>query len=302
MGFFSSLFHSSGQELICGLPREKVEDIVIAADRGEPSAEQALLDLYDRGFNSEEHKKIRLGIYKPLAEQGDAVAQRWMGLLSGMGSGSEQACYWFKKAAEQGDIESMNQLAWGYSDVMNDASLSDTPHFAFGFHPELELFWLTKAAKLGDPEAQCNLAQKYLSADNVERDIEQAVHWFSEACSQNYARAFLDMGKLYDSPYVSDSEKAKGFFLQAVDMGDRKVATEAAWKLGMYYGAGYIYGAPPKPHYDAEKSLYWLSQAYLLGDDSLKENINKLCEATGLRISEDVWTQWAGDARQRVRD
>lgn len=301
MGIFSRWFATSEKELICGLPREKVEDIILAADQEEPSARQALLELFDRGFTSEEHNKMRLSLYKPLAEQGNAVAQRWMGTLSATDSDAKQSCYWYNKAAEQGDIESINKLAWGYSDVLNDVTGAYHPGFAFGFRPDLELFWLTKAAELGDPEAQCNLAQKYLSANYVERNIEQAVYWFSEACNQQYARAFLDMGKLYDSPYASDIEKARSFFRQAVDMGNREVAIEAAWRLGMYYGAGYVYGAPPKPHYDANESLYWLSQAYILGDDSRKEDINKLCAATGLQIPDGIWTQWVEEAKQRIR-
>lgn len=281
-----------------GLTQEELKTIIIQADRENPSAKQALSSLFEQGLTSDEHNELRLSIYRPLAEQGDSTAQWWMGLLTNHDPG--QSCHWYEKAAAQGDVDAMRALAMGYSEFANDDS-SPSTYPGFGFHPELELAWLLKAAELGDPKSQCDLAFKYIYGDNVEKDIDQAIYWYMEAGNQNYASAFLELGKLYKCPEKTNLQLSLHFFLAAAQSKNREIVADAAHEIGVHYGACYIFGAPPLDYSNPHKALYWLSQAYILGDNPYtKEYMDKLCAATGLQISEDIWAQWVEEAKQRV--
>ena len=196
----------------------------------------------------------------------------------------------------------MKALALGYSEIMNEDNFA--PYPGFGHYPELELSWLKKAAEAGDSEAQCSLAKMCESGDNVEKDIDQAIYWYTEACKLDYAPAFLALGQLYNCPLHNqyDVQTAIKYFLQAVDTGNQEVVAGAAQELGVYYGSCYIFNTPKLDQHNANESLYWLSQAYILGDNPyVKEYIDKLCAATGTGISEDTWAKWLAEAKARVR-
>lgn len=65
---------------------------------------QAGLDAYERGDYA-----ITLREWRPLAEQGNPMAQHHLGWLYVLGRGvpqdDEEAVRWFRKAAEQGDSD-----------------------------------------------------------------------------------------------------------------------------------------------------------------------------------------------------
>ena len=50
---------------------------------------------------------------------------------------------------------------------------------------EKALYWTRRAAEHGDRDGQYNLAEFYEDAIGVERDIEQAKHWYRLAALQN---------------------------------------------------------------------------------------------------------------------
>ena len=50
------------------------------------------------------------------AKQGDANAQRQLGYVYGFNNDYEKSFYWFKKATEQGDAESISHLGTLYFD------------------------------------------------------------------------------------------------------------------------------------------------------------------------------------------
>ena len=59
-----------------------------------------------------------LSIWLPLAEQGDAEAQNWLGVMYDYGDGvtqdDKEAANWFRKAAEQGNAGAQNNLGSRY--------------------------------------------------------------------------------------------------------------------------------------------------------------------------------------------
>jgi TPR repeat protein len=69
---------------------------------------------YDRGDYAKAYKE-----FKPLAEQGDADSQFYLGVMYDFGRGVSQdyiqAMKWFRRAAEQGDDEAQFELGWAYA-------------------------------------------------------------------------------------------------------------------------------------------------------------------------------------------
>jgi TPR repeat protein len=59
-----------------------------------------------------------ISIWRPIAEQGNAEAQRWLGRLydSGLGVPKDQAkaAFWYRYAAEQGDTYAQSRLGQMY--------------------------------------------------------------------------------------------------------------------------------------------------------------------------------------------
>ncbi len=74
---------------------------------------QAGLDAYDRGDYA-----TALREWRPLAEQGNADAQFYLGVMYRDGQGVPQndaeAVQWYRKAAEQGDASAQYKLGIGY--------------------------------------------------------------------------------------------------------------------------------------------------------------------------------------------
>jgi hypothetical protein len=116
-----------------------------------------------------------LNILLPLANQGNAIAQTYLGTmyLKGMAGGTnidaDQGLSWLTKAAAQdeahaeSEIGAMYYLGWG---VSQDEAVA--------------LKWLTKAGNQGITEAQIMLADLYAKGGGkVHQDYQEAYYWRS---------------------------------------------------------------------------------------------------------------------------
>ena len=115
-------------------------------------------------------------LFRPLAEQGDALAQFGLGLMYRDGKGvpqdTQEAVKWYRKAAEQGFAQAQHNLGWMYSNgqgVPQDAQES--------------VKWYRKAAEQGDAQAQFNLGLMYSNGQGVPQDFIRAHVWYSVAAA-----------------------------------------------------------------------------------------------------------------------
>ena len=78
-----------------------------------------ILGSEDSGTDFAASKRETASDLRPLAQQGDAVAQFKLGVLykdgRGVGTNYEESAKWFRLAAEQGDIDAQNSLAFAYA-------------------------------------------------------------------------------------------------------------------------------------------------------------------------------------------
>src|SRR5207302_1022097 len=115
--------------------------------------------------NAYRHRQYEtaLGLYRPLADQGNAVAQYTLGLMYANGQGVPQdygeAAKWFRLAAEQGEATAQFNLGVLYHSgrgvSQNDAEA---------------LKWYRRAADQGHASAQGNLGFMYSIGQGVPQD------------------------------------------------------------------------------------------------------------------------------------
>ena len=116
---------------------------------------------------------------RPLAEQGYAPAQYYIGVMyaSGFGTSADdyEAMKWFLAAAEQGVPASQTAAAEMYLEGRGAAQ-----DYAEA------LKWARQAAKKGFPPAQSLIGTMYAMGTGVLQDYEEAVNWTRSAAKQGY--------------------------------------------------------------------------------------------------------------------
>jgi TPR repeat protein len=134
-----------------------LEDGVAAGQRGDYAAAVRLL--------------------RPLAEQGNAIAQGLLGMSYATGGGVPQdyaqAAVWYRKAADQGYAPAQFNLGNMYYDgqgVQQDYAQA--------------VMWYRKAADQGLATPQYNLGLMYSKGQGVPQDYVQAHMWFNLAASR----------------------------------------------------------------------------------------------------------------------
>ena len=125
-----------------------------------------------------------------MADQGDAAAQRNLGLMYAAGLGVAQdyaeAIRWYRKAAEQGYAGAQSDLGFRYA---HGQGVPQDYAEAVG--------WYRKAADQGDAGGQANLGFMYEKGLGVPQDHSEAVKWFRMAADQGDAAAQQNLGFMY---------------------------------------------------------------------------------------------------------
>ena len=128
---------------------------------------------FERGDYANAYRELR-----PLAEQGGAGAQHYLGTMYATGRGVPQniakAVKWYRKAADQGYADALSSLAWMY--VSGSGVPQDYAEAAK---------WYRRAAEQGDAIAQSSLGVMYVLGWGVPQDYVQAHKWFDLAAAHD---------------------------------------------------------------------------------------------------------------------
>jgi TPR repeat protein len=121
-------------------------------------------------------------MFHPLAEKGDARAQRYLGYMHFHGKGMKEddakAFEWFSKAAAQGDSESQYKVGYMYTFGFGPKNESD---------PDLKAAeWYFKAAGQNHVEAQYSLGLMFLAGKGVVSSKDEAYKWIKRAADQGH--------------------------------------------------------------------------------------------------------------------
>ncbi len=143
---------------------------------------------YDVAFQSADFDfETALRECKPLAEQGNAVAQTRLGWMYRAGKSVPEdwveAERWYRKAAEQGSAEA--QIALGNMHYWCGGDISWRCRFTRENPDYTEAVkWYGKAAEHGDAWGQLYLGRMYLAGQGVPQDYVLAYKWLNLVAAQ----------------------------------------------------------------------------------------------------------------------
>lgn len=98
---------------------------------------------------------------------------------------------------------------------------------------EVDLKALRAQAEAGDAYAQLNLGAAYDNAQGLERDVEQALHWYQLAAEQGLAEAQFNLAHLLVEEEISTVAAAE-WMQKAAEQG----MADAQYLLGVIYAEG----------------------------------------------------------------
>ena len=180
--------------------------------------------------------------FQKAAEEGNAEAQCELGVCfangEGIGKNSDQALYWYKKSAGQGNIDAMFNMG-GIFDERNEVQQA--------FH------WYQQAADKGSADAQYSLGLCYELGRGVFVDPEKAFFWYEKAAGQDYPEAQERMAEFYAEGEVVKKDPVRAFhwYKCAADNG----VVSAQYQVG----ESYFYGIGVAK--DRDEAFRWYQQA-----------------------------------------
>ena len=213
--------------------------------------------------------KNKVDEYALLANQGDILAQKQLGLLLSKDDTTlNEGVAWLKKAAET-DAEAMYLLGRLYLKKLKDKKKA--------------FFWYESAAQKEHINAMVDVAAFYLFGYEVDRNIDEAVKWYKKAAKLNSPLAYHNLGYLcFQDSELHDT--AIDYFKKATELG----YAESAYMLGIMFLYGYGTEKNPKEALDCFVSSFDLGKHHTcraLGDlyfqgafNDGKQNIDKAIE------------------------
>jgi serine/threonine protein kinase/TPR repeat protein len=215
-----------------GTEPASLADIIPAADRGDPAAQNALGLKYATGADGlprDETKAVEW--YTKAALQGYPAAETNLGDMYFFGRGGLdknplEALSWYLKAAQQQWPDAQYRLAYMYE--VGSGTAKDVQRAA-------ELY--RSAATAGYPDAQNVLGVLYATGgDGLPKDDQQAVQWYRKAADQGFAKAEKNLGDMYFFGHGVDRDydQALQWYKKAAD----QQFAEAQYRLGYMYEKG----------------------------------------------------------------
>jgi TPR repeat protein len=109
--------------------------------------------------------------------------------------------YWWKKAAEQGEVRAQLWLGVIYEQGQNGVKRDYAQAFK----------WLSIAAKQGEPDAQVTLGQMYENGEGVPQDYGLAAYWYRKAADHTIDLGGAGVGanslvQLYQDGYATPQD------------------------------------------------------------------------------------------------
>lgn len=157
------------------------------------------------------------------AEKDDAIAQFNLGCCYYNGSHGVRQNYhiamkWYNKAANQGEVESLNTIGNCY-----EKGGRGVPQ-----DPQKAMEYFRKAAEKGLASAQFNLASCYQKYVNTAEGLKHAVKWYIQAANQGHVEARFYLGLCYEKGYgvAADPKAAMKIYEDLLKEGHKKQVVE----------------------------------------------------------------------------
>ena len=190
---------------------KEINPLINLVNKGQTSKQEQMDAGWNRGLEAFDRGNFTTALkeFRPLAEQGDAKVQAFMGAMYRQGQGVPQdfklAIKWFTLAAEQGIVEAQSDLG-----LMYKLGIGVTQDY------KMAVKWYTLAAKQGFVLAQSKLGLMYLLGQGVPQDHVFAHMWLSIAASTGYKDAVKGRDIVAKLISPSDVSKAQNLAKQCL--------------------------------------------------------------------------------------
>lgn len=259
--------------------------LIVAADRGEKGAREALYKAMDKMGINENYHVIREKMYRRLAEQGDTFAMVQLG-QSIQNENPAEAYALFCTAADCGDTSAMRALGDGFDEYRNN------PHHGlkgFGYDPVISFQWYKKAATLGDAEAMYWVASAYSLGEGVDANETLAYQWALQGSNRGNTSCMQFLSDHYysspRSPYYNVGQ-AIALLEKVILTGDPYGYEQATRSLG------YIFDGRNTQYRNPKKAAYCFTlSAFASGNGNFE-----LVYKTGYPVSQRELSCWREDA------
>lgn len=137
-----------------------------------------------------------------------------------------KAVKWYRRAADEGDVSSMYQLAKLYE--MGEGVDKDS---------DKAIEWYTKAAEAGHRAALLTLGTKYFYGSGDFKDVEKGLEWYRKAAEAGYHQAIQRLAEIYEKGLEVEKDPAEAvkWYRMLAETG----RIEFQYKLGQFYEAGF---------------------------------------------------------------
>jgi eukaryotic-like serine/threonine-protein kinase len=213
-------------------------DIIAAADRGDPAAQNALGNKYAAGADGLPRDDMQaVEWYRKAALQGYPGAETNLGDMylfgrGGLDKNPLEALSWYLKAADQHWPDAQYRLAYMYETGLGTRK-----------DPQQAVQLYRSAADAGYPDAENVLGVLYATGGNgLTQDDKQAVAWYRKAAEQGFAKAEKNLGDMYffgRGVDQRDYDQAMQWYKKAADQN----FADAQYRLGYMYEKGLGTGA-----------------------------------------------------------
>lgn len=230
------------------------------------------------------------------SENGDAIAQLWLGNAYYGDKNYTESVMWYAKAAEAGVAGAQNNLGERYMDgegVTKDyekafywlskaaeqniprayALLGNLYYQGWGVEKNYEeaANLYRKAAEQGLGSGQQSLAQLLFAGEGVTKDYQEALKWYQKAADQGFSLSMKQIGYIYQEGgfgVIKDTNKAKTWYELAAQKGNASAMNQLGWL--------YEHGIATEPN--IKEALNWYRKG-AANNQAAKENLARLEQA-----------------------
>jgi TPR repeat protein/serine/threonine protein kinase len=184
---------------------------------------------YANGSGVPQNYEEALKWYRKAAELGQLDAMNNIGVCYADGQGVpkdlEESVKWYRKAAEQGSAIAQRNVGLAY---LNGEGVSKNAKTAVG--------WYKKSAMQGDADAQYILGLSYTEGEGVAANSAEAVKWYQEAASQGHSESQNELGLCYENGkgVAKDLFEAVKWYQKSAEQGNAM----AQYNLGIAHLKG----------------------------------------------------------------
>ena len=190
---------------------------------------------YERGLSAFKKRDYEeaIGIWKPLAVDGNVAAQFNLGRMYDNGIGvpedDAEAAVWYSRAAAAGFTPAQREMAMAY--IEGEGVSTD---------PAKGIQLLHEAADAGDPDAEFALGMLDRDGDIVSKDYSQAMKWYLTAAARGHSEAQYMIGFMYGAGYGVPQDFVMAYYYYSLAAEEIDISVKAREHLAEYMSADEI--------------------------------------------------------------